>query len=87
MPTELGLAAHLLPIGHGEAALGEHLFVRDRFVVLAPPVGVGDGFGGAERVAVFIQKHFEKIAHSAELRWWQEIDERVSPLAFLLKIE
>lgn len=60
-PSALGLAAHLLPVGNGEAELGEHLFMRDRFVVLAPFVGLGHrlGFGGTERVAVLIQKYFE----------------------------
>jgi hypothetical protein len=50
----LRLAAHLLPIGHGQAELGEDLFVRDGIIVLAPLLRLGDGlrFGRAERVAI-----------------------------------
>jgi hypothetical protein len=38
----LRFAAHLLPVGHAEAELGEHLLMRNRLVVLAPFVGFGD---------------------------------------------
>jgi RHS repeat-associated protein len=82
----LRLAAHLLPIGYGESELGEHFFMRDRFVVLAPFVGLGDrpGFCRAEGVAVLVEEHFEEIAHGAEFGRRQEIDESVSLLPFLL---
>ena len=33
------------PIGHGEAELGEDLFMRDGGVVLAPFTGFGNGLG------------------------------------------
>lgn len=39
------MSVHFLPVGHRDAALGEDFFVRDGGVVLAPFVGLGDGFG------------------------------------------
>jgi hypothetical protein len=49
-------------------------------------VGLGDGFGfgGAERIAILMQKHFEKIAHRPEFGGRQETNESLSLLAFLL---
>jgi hypothetical protein len=90
LPIEvLRLAADPLPVGHGEAELGEHLFMRDEIVVDAPGFSLGDafGFGRAERVTVLVEKHFEEIAYRAELGGRQEIDESVSLLAFVLEIE
>ena len=67
----LRFAAHLLPVGHGEAELGEHLLMGDRLVVLAPFVGLGDrlGFGGAEGVAILFRRDhgFEQVNHGGEL--------------------
>lgn len=73
----LGFAAHLLPVSNREAELGEHLFMGDRFVVLTPFVGFSDrlGFSGTERVVVFVEEHFQEIAHCAKLGGRQQIDE------------
>ena len=68
------LAAHLLPVGDGKTELGEHLFMGDGVVVLAPLVGFGDGFrlGGAERIAVvheilIVDHDFEQLNDRGEL--------------------
>ena len=57
-------------------------------VVFAPLVGLGNGFGfgGAEGVAVLIEKDFEQIPDRAEFGGRQQIKQSVSLPAFLREI-
>jgi len=84
----LRLAVHLLPVRHGEAEFGEDFFMGNGGVVLAPLVRLGNGlgFGGAEGIAVLMEKHFEQIPDRAQLGGRQQIEQGVSLSAFLREI-
>ena len=66
----LRIEAHLLPVGDGEAELGENLFMWDGRVLFAPLVGFGYRFrfGGAEGVAVFVDHQLTDSGELAEPR-------------------
>ena len=76
---------HAFPVGHGEAEIGEHLFMGDGLVMFEPFVGLGDGFvfGGAERVAVFVRDHrFEEMNDGVEFIGGEEGEEVLGVLLF-----
>src|SRR5258705_482302 len=62
----LRLAAHLLPVGHGEAKLREHLFMRDRGVVFSPFISFCDcptfrRLLTAQPYYVYSQRRYSKV--------------------------
>lgn len=81
----LRLAAHLLPVGHGQAELREHFLMRDRLVVLEPFIGLGDGpaLGIAQGVSVLLRRNqsLQKVNHGGELVRAKLIQQVVSVLS------